>query len=230
MKSIRFLLVFFIVQTLLPAQNPSEDHLGSWYTYSGHHRLSERISLSPGLQFRYYETSSNYNLGLFYIGGNYHINSTSTIALGYAFLDIDTVFEFDHQPNIKEHRTYEYYTYKHKIKAFNIQHRFRQEQRFLSFSDRNEVQHRFRYRISASYPIHKIVSLRLSEEPFINFQDQVFHENRFYIGLSITLLKHSQLQVGYLKQHIRKNNLNRIQIGINIKTDSRTPKTTVSLL
>lgn len=162
--------------------------------------------------------------------GNYHLNSNSSVGLGYAFLDIDTVFEFDKTPNVKENRLFEQYVYAHKLGQFKIQHRGRLEQRFLKFNDRNELQQRFRYRISLRYDINKTFFLNMSEEPFVNFQDQVFHENRFYTGIGINLLRNSQLQIGYLKQHIRKNNLNRIQIGINIQTDSRKPKTTVSQL
>jgi hypothetical protein len=162
--------------------------------------------------------------------GNYHLNSKSSLGLGYAYLDIDTVFEFDKTPNVKENRIFEQYVYTHKLGKFKMQHRGRLEQRFLKFNDRNELQQRLRYRISLRYDLNKTFFLLMSEEPFVNFQDQVFHENRFYTGIGVKLLKNSQLQVGYLKQHIRKNNLNRIQIGISIQTDSRQPKPTVSQL
>ena len=228
----RFIILFILLtfQTSLFSQNPSEDFIGSWYTYGSNHRLSERISLTPYAELRFYEPSSNYNLVFLSLRGNYHLNSKSTLGLGYANLDIDTVFEFDQTPNIKENRIFEQYVYKHKLGKFKIQHRGRLEQRFLRFNDRNELQQRFRYRISLRYDINKTFSLVVTEEPFVNFQDQVFHENRFYAGIGIKLIKNSQFQIGYLKQHIRKNNLNRIQIGISIKTDSRKPKTTLTQL
>ena len=71
----------------------------------------------------------------------------------------------------------------------------------------------------------------VSEEPFVNFQDQAFHENRFYAGFGLNLFKNkSQITFGYLKQHIRKNNLNRIMIGVSFKTDHRKSKTTTTRL
>ena len=230
MKKFLFLFLVLTIQTTLFSQNLSEDFIGSWYTYGSSHRLSERFSISPYGEFRFYEPSSNYNLMFISIRGNYHLNSKSSVGLGYAFLDIDTVFEFDKMPNVKEHRLFEQYVYSHKFGKFKMQHRGRLEQRFLEFSNRDELQQRFRYRISLRYDINKTFFLVMSEEPFVNFQDQVFHENRFYTGIGINFSKHAQLSLGYLKQHIRKNNLNRIQIGISFQTDSRKPKTTVSHL
>jgi hypothetical protein len=36
--------------------------------------------------------------------------------------------------------------------------------------------------------------------------------------------------MGYLKQHAKKKNFNRIQVGLSFKTDSRKPKTTEAQL
>ena len=226
----RILLTFLLSLIILNlgAQSPSEDYLGSWYTYGSQHRISERLSLNPYAELRFYEPSSNYNLAFVSLRGNYHFKRNQTIGLGYAYLDIDTVFEFDNEPHIIEHRLFEQYTRTFQYNKIKLIHRARLEHRFLDFSDRNEIQNRFRFRLSFIYNLNSVFSLKISEEPFINFQDQVFHENRFYAGIGINILKHSQLQVGYLKQHIRKNRLNRIQIGIYIKTDSRKPKTSLA--
>ncbi len=224
MRILFSIIILSLFQGQLFSQKSFENYLGSWYNCSLNHRLNERFSVNPYAELRFYEVLSNYNLALLSIRGNYHLNSKSTLSIGYAFLDIDTVFEFDDLPDVKEHRINEQYIYKHKLGKFKTQHRFRLEQRFLDFNIRNEIQNRFRYRLSFKYDINKTLFLALSEEPFVNFQDQVFHENRFYVGIGFKVMKNSQLQIGYMKQHIRKNNLNRIQIGISIQTDSRNPK------
>jgi hypothetical protein len=224
MKILFSILLLLLFHSQLFSQTPSENYLGSWYNLSLNHRFNERISVNPYIELRFYEPISNFNLALLSIRGNYHLNSKSIVSIGYAFLDIDTVFEFDDLPDVKEHRINEQYLFKHDLGKFKTQHRFRLEQRFLDFGTRNVIQNRFRYRLSFRYDINKIVFLALSEEPFINFENQAFHENRFYLGLGFKVFKNSQLQIGYLKQHIRKNNLNRIQIGIRIQTDSRNPK------
>jgi hypothetical protein len=230
MKRFIILTILLIFETLLFSQNPSEDFLGSWYTYGSNHRLSERLSLTPYVELRFYESSSNYNLAFLSFRGNYHLNSKSTVGLGYAYLDIDTVFEFDNDPNVHENRLFEQYVYKHSWGKFKIMHRGRLEHRFLDLKTRHETQHRFRYHISLKYDFNKTLFAVVSEEPFINFQDQAFHENRFYTGLGFNVSKHSQISLGYLKQHIRKNKLNRLQVGIRFQTDSRKPKTPLTQL
>lgn len=230
MRILLTIVFLTLISINLSAQNPSENHLGSWYTYGSHHRLNERFSLNPWAELRFYEASSNYNLAYISLRGNYHLKNNQTLGLAYAYLDIDTVFEFDHQPNVHEHRVYEQYTYNQTRSKLSIQHRARFEQRFLDFSNRNELQNRFRYRLSLKYNLSNTVFINVSEEPFVNFQDQVFHENRFYTGFGFKVTSHSQLQIGYLKQHIRKNNLNRIQVGISFKTDNRKPRTTLAQL
>nr|WP_281397808.1 DUF2490 domain-containing protein [Winogradskyella flava] len=204
--------------------------MGSWYTYGSNHRLSERFSITPYGELRFYEASSNYNLVFASLRGSYHLDSKSSVGLGYAYLDIDTVFEFDNMPNIHEHRIFEQYVYKQNVGKVRLQHRGRLEQRFLDFNDRNELQNRFRYRLSLKYDLNKTFFVLVSDEPFVNFQNQVFHENRFYSGIGINVLKNSQIQLGYLSQHIRKNRLNRIQIGINFQTNYRKSKTTLTQL
>ncbi|WP_299124210.1 DUF2490 domain-containing protein [uncultured Winogradskyella sp.] len=230
MKKIIFLSILLTLQTLLFSQNPSEDFLGSWYTYGSSHRISENFSITPYGELRFYEPSSNYNLVIGSIAGNYHFSSKSSIGIGYAYLDIDTVFEFDKVPNLHENRLFEQYVYKHNWGKIKVSHRGRLEQRFLDFKTRNETQHRFRYKLSLKYNLNRTFYFVMSDEPFVNFQDQAFHENRFYTGIGINILENSQIQVGYLKQHITKNNLNRIQIGISFQTDSRKPKTTLTQL
>lgn len=228
MKRLISLFIFITLQSTLYSQNPSEDFLGSWYSYSSSHRLSEQFSLAPHAELRFYEPFSNYNLVVVSLRGNYHINSKSVLGLGYAYLDIDTAFEFDDRPHLHEHRIIEQYVYNHNFGKIKLQHRGRLEQRFLEFSNKNELQNRFRYKLSFRYNLNKTFFLVIYEEPIVNFQDQVFHENRFYTGIGINILKHAQLQIGYLKHHILKTNLNRILIGISFQTDSRKPKTTAS--
>lgn len=230
MKYLLFALSFLFSSITISSQNISEDYLGSWYTYGSSHRLNERFSLNPYAELRFYEASSNYNLAFVSLRGNYHLNNNQSIGVGYAYLDIDTIFEFDNEPNVNEHRLFEQYTKSHKIKNLTVSHRGRLEQRFLDFYDREELQNRFRYKLQFKFDVDEMLFLVMSEEPFVNFQDQVFHENRFYAGLGLNVLKNSQIQLGYLKQHIRKNNLNRLIIGISITTDSREQKNAIASL
>jgi len=222
------LLIALFVPAQLFAQKTSEDYLGSWYTLGINHRFTEKISVTTYAELRFYEPISNYNLIFTSLSGNYHLKQNQTLSIAYAYLDIDSVFDEDNRPNTTENRIYEQYNYKHKLGAFNVQHRFRLEQRFLQLANKNEMQNRLRYRFSLKYNIHKTLFLAIKEEPFVNFQDQAFHENRFFIGAGFHLFKNTQLQMDYLKHHIRKKNFNRIQIGISILIDYRKSKSQVN--
>lgn len=224
MKMILPLLILISISTQTYAQKNSENYLGAWYTIGFNHRFSNHFSITPYAELRVYEPTSNYNLTFLSLNANYHFKHHQTISLAYAYLDIDSVFDTDVNPNTIEHRTLQQYAKQHQLKLLNIQHRFRLEQRFLKFPDKNKLENRLRYRLRLNYKINKTLFFALTEEAFVNFQDQVFHENRFYIGLGFYLLKHTQLQIGYLKHHIKKNNLNRLQIGISIQTDARKSK------
>lgn len=61
----------------------------------------------------------------------------------------------------------------------------------------------------------------------MNFQHKVFHKNRLFIDLEFTPIKNTQIQVDYLKHHIRNNNLNRFMVGLSFQTNSRQPRTTL---
>ncbi|MFD1014357.1 DUF2490 domain-containing protein [Winogradskyella rapida] len=220
--------ILLLWSSTLFAQKTSEDYFGAWYTVGVQHRFSDHFSLTPYAELRFYEPTSNYNLTFLSLNANYHLKNSQTLTLAYAYLDIDSVLDADNMPNTIENRIMEQYSKKHKLGALSLQHRFRLEQRFLKYTDRNEIQHRFRYRLSLKYPLNNTFFLGLREEAFVNFQDQVFHENRFYIGLGVYIKKQVQLQMGYMKHHVRKNNLNRIQVGLSIQTGSKAPKPTAT--
>ncbi|MBU2940574.1 DUF2490 domain-containing protein [Lacinutrix sp. C3R15] len=219
------LLIILLIQSPLFAQKTAEDYLGSWYTLAINHRFTEQFSITPYAELHTYETTSNYHLIFASINFNYHFKPKQTLSIAYAFLDIDSVFGDDNLYNTKENRIYEQYNYKHKLGAFSAQHRFRLEQRFLQFAHSNTMQNRLRYLFSLQYNLTKKMSLHIKEEPFINFQDQVFHENRFFIGIGYQAFKNAQLNIDYFKHHINKKSLNRIQIGISMQTDFRKTNT-----
>lgn len=217
---IAFSITLFLSVNLY-SQDNKEDYLGTWNTFGLNHRFTEHFSLMPYAELRLYEPTSNYNLTFLSLNANYHFKNNNTLTLACAYLDIDSAFGTDNTPNTIEHRIMEQYSKRHNIGTLNVQHRFRLEQRFLKFVDKHELQNRFRYRLSLKYNINRLLFLGLTEEPFVNFENQAFHENRFYIGIGFNLIAHTQLQMGYMKHHIKKNNLNRIQVGISIQTDSR---------
>ncbi|MGB5317401.1 DUF2490 domain-containing protein, partial [Eudoraea sp.] len=79
------LLSVFIFLIFLNAQSQQgQDDLGIWYMYFGMNKISERFSIHTEAQFRYYETSGNFNQLLLRTGLNYHISSEAIATIGYA--------------------------------------------------------------------------------------------------------------------------------------------------
>jgi hypothetical protein len=202
-------------------QTDPEKETGSWYMFLGIHQVSDHLSINTGMQFRYYELITDYNLNLFYTGLNYKVNSNTYLTFNYGYLDIDRSIEFTDISNTIEHRFWEQVSHKHKLWNLSIHHRFRLEHRFLHNINDNSVQNRIRYRLGTNISLNKTFYLIANNEFFLNLEGESFRENRLYFGLGISIDKNVQLQLGYLNQHINDLNLDRLQFGLYIKTDLR---------
>ena len=89
------------------AQQPGEDEMGTWFMYFGTNKVSERFSIHTEAQFRFYETTSNFNQLLLRTGLNYHIDPNAIATAGYGYIDTyNTFYEFEGESNSKEHRIF----------------------------------------------------------------------------------------------------------------------------
>ncbi|NRA91143.1 MAG: DUF2490 domain-containing protein, partial [Psychroserpens sp.] len=198
-----------------------EDELGSWYMLFGKHEISDTISINTGMQFRYYEVISNYNLNLFYTGINYHFNSNTYFTFNYGYLDIDHSIEFTDIKNTIEHRFWEQIYHRHQLGSIPLNHRVRLEHRFLHLMDENTIQNRIRYRIGTKLPFNKTFGLVINNEFLLNLEGEAFRENRAYAAIETRFSKTFQLQLGYMKQHINGLKLDRLQFGLYVFIDWR---------
>ena len=221
MKYYLTLMVFCTVIGFCHSQENPENKLGSWYMFYSTHRVSDKISINTGIEFRYYEVITNYNLDLFGTGISYHINPNTALTVNYSYLDIDRSIEFTEISNTIEHRFYEQISNKHKLWNLPINHRLRVEHRFLHTMDNNTVQNRLRYRLGTKIKLNKTLHIAANNELFVNFTDEVFRENRAYLALGFNVDKTIKLQLGYMRQHINNLDLDRLQIGIYLNTDLR---------
>jgi hypothetical protein len=203
------------------AQATPEDKFGAWYMYEGNHQISDKISFKTGFQLRSFEVLDNINLLFYYTGVNYHLNEKTTLTLVYGYLDIDRSFAINGENHLYENRPYEQISYRHKLSNFTINHRLRLEHRFLNFKHSHTTQNRFRYRLGTKLNLNKTLFFNVSNELFANLEDDVFTENRFYAALGFNITNASNIQLGYLNHEINGLNLNRLQVGIFIKTDHR---------
>lgn len=211
-------LIILFSSINLNAQTKAEKNFGSWYMYHGNHKISKKWSFNTGFQERNYQAFDNYNLTLVYVGVNYKLNNRWTANVSYGYLDIDRSFDPDVVPNTIEHRFYEQISYKTKYFNTPFFHRFRVEHRNLYTMGDHKLINRVRYRLKAKIPIYKAFYGNISNEFFFNFKGDFYTENRFYTAIGYKLSNVVSLETGYLRQYINEQHLNRLQIGILLKT------------
>ena len=221
-------LLFLFAHTQLGAQQTGEDELGAWYMYFGMNRLAERWSLHTEAQWRFYEVDRNFNQLLLRTGINYHIDKTTIATLGYAYIDTDPTFE-DIPPadspfagnQISENRIFQQFILTNKVWEFNFEHRYRLEQRFINYQGENTTRHRARYRLQLTLPLTDTFFINLYDEIFINLQDELFGQNRLYAAFGVRITENSSIQIGYLKNHFRTANFDRLQFALFYNPDLR---------
>lgn len=204
------------------AQDNGENRLGSWHMYFGTNKVSDKLSVHTEAQVRYFEQAKNFNQLLLRTGLNYHISPDAIATFGYGHITTDGTYEeFPDEVNSKEHRIFQQFILKNKVSNVAFEHRYRLEQRFLDFGNRNDTQHRARYRLQVTVPLSKVIFLNFYDEVFINLQGSVFGQNRLYGALGFNVFKDVSLQVGYLKNHFQTAHFDRLQIGVVFNTDLR---------
>lgn len=212
-----FLLLVSIVSN---AQEPGEDEWGAWYMYFGTNKVSEKFSIHTEAQFRYYETTSNFNQLLLRTGLNYHIDPNAIATIGYGYIDTDNSFmETPGEVNSIEHRIFEQFILKNKVWELLFEHRYRLEQRFLDFGDATDTQHRARYRIQMTLPLTDTFFLNFYDELFINLQDELFGQNRLYGAVGVNITENSSMQVGYLRNQFSNAVYDRLQVAVFFNPD-----------
>ena len=219
---IKRLLTFIILlgSIVLNAQRPGEDDLGAWYMYFGTNKVSERFSIHTEAQFRYYETTSNFNQLLLRTGVNYHINPDAIATVGYGFINTDNTFgDFAFETDTNEHRIFEQFILKNKVWEFLFEHRYRLEQRFLDMGNGNVTEHRARYRFQVTLPLTDTFYLNFYDELFINLQDELFGQNRLYGALGVNITENSSVQVGYMRNQFTNAVYDRLQVALFYNPD-----------
>jgi hypothetical protein len=221
-KLLSTLWVALTATVVLNAQEPGEDKWGAWYMYFGTNKIAERFSVHTEAQFRFYETTNNFNQLLLRTGLNYHINPNAIATMGYGFIKTDGSFD---EPlgglDGREHRIFEQFILKNKVWELLFEHRYRLEQRFLELGDATDTQHRARYRIQMTLPLTDTFFLNFYDELFINLQDDLFGQNRLYGAVGVHITENSSVQVGYLRNQFANAVYDRLQIGFFFNPDLR---------
>ncbi|WP_276089351.1 DUF2490 domain-containing protein [Pedobacter sp. JY14-1] len=180
-------------------------------------RFNDKWGMHFDVQFR---TQDNWD-GLRHIlirpGLTYYLNGKSDLTLGYLYTP--TFVKTAGQPDVTltEHRIWEQYIYKHKLRGVNLSHRLRLEQRFVERNGADDVfAQRFRYFIRALVPLiregelfEKGVFVALQNELFLNVHHKddlnghVFDQNRAYGAIGYRLSKAFDIEAGYMNQAVK---------------------------
>jgi len=203
------------------AQETGESKLGTWLEVTSSNRLSEKLSLSASYTNWNYEGFKNYQLRLGLIGLAYRFNAKTTAGIGYGYGNIDTTFENNGIPIIKEHRLFEFATFKHKSYDIAWSHRLKLEHRFLDRQTSNDLIHRIRYRFKGTLPINQLFFISVYDEIHFNLNPFDFQQNRAFGGLGYKVNKNSNLIFGYARHSFKTKSFNRLSIQLNLKYDFR---------
>lgn len=219
--------VFLLSMPAVFAQVNGEDRLGAWYMYFGTNRVSDRLSIHTEAQFRFWETTGNFNQLLLRTGLNYHISPEAIATLGYGYIITDGTFEeLPGEENTREHRIFQQFILKNEVWKLLFEHRYRLEQRFIDFGTSKDTRHRARYRLQITLPISSLLFINVYNEIFINLQGNVFDQNRLYGALGFNVKPTISVQIGYLKNHFPSAKYDRLQLGLFINPDFRNKSNT----
>jgi hypothetical protein len=222
-KRIFYLICIVFISNNVKGQKSEENELGNWLMYFGTHKISEKYSLHYETQLRNYEVISNFNQLLPRVGLNYHIDESSIVTAGYAF--IPTQNEIDKgwgKEMVTENRIWEQFILRNSINRVKIRHRYRLEQRWVKAGDITTYKNRARYMLSVKLPISKNeespLFISLYDEIFLNISDNPFDQNRLFAALGYQVNKQMNIQLGYLRHRSGGLDLNRLQLALFLNT------------
>ena len=231
------------------AQDPVADQFNAWLMYFGNHRLSERWGLHTEYQWRRNDGFENWQQSLLRIGVDLHTKAGPVLTAGYGWI---VSYPYGEQPiayPFNEHRIWEQLILPHSVGRFQLQHRYRLEQRFPEqkaadadgeFSpDGYLFKQRFRYRFLFTLPVSRrdmqdgTLFLSMYDEVFLQFGANagvnILDQNRFYAALGWRFDANVNVQLGYLNQYIVKADGVRVernhtlQVGFTCNLDLRRP-------
>ncbi|SDJ07889.1 DUF2490 domain-containing protein [Chryseobacterium jejuense] len=192
-----------------------KNDLGAWYMYFGNNKISKKLNWHNEVQYRNFDAIGDLEQLLIRTGIGYDLTeNNNNVLLGYGFILSQPYVNGDKKENI-EHRIFQQYITKQKFGRFNLQHRYRLEERFLE----DDFRMRFRYMLGVNIPITqkemlpKTLYASVYNEIFLHFNSPTFDRNRVYGALGYVINKNMRIEAGYMNQIQENRNRGQIQIG-----------------
>ncbi|GEJ47689.1 MULTISPECIES: DUF2490 domain-containing protein [unclassified Chryseobacterium] len=192
-----------------------KNDLGAWYMYFGNNKISKKLNWHNEIQYRNFDAVGDLEQLLIRTGIGYDLTeNNNNVLLGYGFILSQPYVNGEKKENI-EHRIFQQYITKQKFGRFNLQHRYRLEERFLE----DDFRMRFRYMLGVNIAITqkemlpKTLYASVYNEIFLHFNSPVFDRNRVYGALGYVINKNMRIEAGYMNQIQENRNRGQIQIG-----------------
>ncbi|RNA62071.1 DUF2490 domain-containing protein [Chryseobacterium nematophagum] len=214
MKILRsFALIIFALGT--PFYYAQKNDVGAWYMYFGNNKISNKLNFHNEIQYRNFDGIGDLEQLLVRTGIGYDLTeNNNNVLLGYGFVLSQPYVNGEKKQNI-EHRVFQQFITKQKFGRFNLQHRYRLEERFLE----DDFRVRFRYFLGLNIPLNgkemlpKTFYASVSNEIFLHLDSPVFDRNRVYGALGYIINKNMRIEAGYMNQIQENKNRGQIQIG-----------------
>jgi len=189
--------------------------LGAWYMYFGNNKISKKLNFHNEIQYRNFDGIGDLEQLLIRTGIGYDLTeNNNNVLLGYGFILSQPYVDGEKTENI-EHRIFQQYITKQKFGRFNVQHRYRLEERFMQ----DDFRMRFRYYLGFNIPVTnkemlpKTLYISAYNEIFLYLDNPVFDRNRVYGALGFVINKNMRIEAGYMNQIQENKNRGQIQIG-----------------
>ena len=210
-----------LAPSLAFAQSPRrvKDETATWLAYIGIHPISPTWRLQLEGQLRQTERGQQPQQRLFRTALLRVLNSTARAGAGYAFNRSHPPEEFVANPvPTNEHRTYVQFDMQHSAGPSHIDHRYRLEQRWIERLDASGAREGWTYTNRARYFLRGFLApgggspgdgepyLVGFDEIFVNFgenvRNNIFDQNRLFVGGGYRWSRALSVEVGYLNQLI----------------------------
>jgi hypothetical protein len=211
--------VFFVLTAqVISAQEEQEEvaprAYGHWLTYSGDHRINDRIGIMSLGSFRNYFIDRTQEQVVVRVGLNYYFNPRTILTAGYGFMYSEPSEDDVAVASLRENQIWQQFIMRHRTRTIFWEHRYRLEQRFMSNLSTGDsfLDHRVRYRFQVIVPFYTLSPhlrhffFAANDEFFANLgrstSAEIFDRNRLFFGLGFQISPKFNVQMGYLNQYI----------------------------
>ena len=209
-----FLLLLFAAATI----SAQKSDTGNWFAYLGNQKINNRLNWHNEVQYRNFNFAGDLEQLLIRTGLGYNLSeNNNNVLLGYAYIHSEPyIAGTEEKLRTDEHRIFQQFITKQQFGSVYIQHRYRFEQRFIE----EDFKMRLRYSLSLNVPLNKklieknAVYASLSNEIFINTQQNHYDRDRIYGGVGYCLSKYIKVEAGVMSQLLPGTSRTQFQVMI----------------